>query len=94
VDRKNETDKAVTISYASSSALARQVDQSAPADIFFAADLDWMDWLQQRNLIKASRDLQKAVCCILDNIARQATAGLSRRRRGKMILLIYWDYFV
>jgi molybdate transport system substrate-binding protein len=51
-DWRADTGKTVTISYASSSALARQVEQGAPANIFFSADLDWMDWLQQRKLIK------------------------------------------
>jgi molybdate transport system substrate-binding protein len=32
-------------SYAASSALAKQIEQAAPADIFFSADLDWMDGL-------------------------------------------------
>ena len=49
---KAETGKAVAASYAASSALARQIEQGAPADIFMSADLDWMDYLQQRNLIK------------------------------------------
>ena len=53
-DWKQETGKAVTISYASSATLARQVEQGAPADIFISADLEWMDWLQQRNLIKTN----------------------------------------
>lgn len=44
--------KSVTVSYAASSALARQIEQGAPADVFMSADLDWMDWLQQRHLIK------------------------------------------
>lgn len=41
------------ISYAASSALAKQIENGAPADIFMSADLDWMDYLAQRNLIKA-----------------------------------------
>jgi molybdate transport system substrate-binding protein len=41
----------VTVSYAASSALARQVEQGAPADILFTADLDWMDWAEARNLL-------------------------------------------
>lgn len=41
------------ISYAATSALARQVEQGAPADVFLSADSEWMDYLQQRNLIDA-----------------------------------------
>lgn len=37
--------------FAASSALARQIEQGAPADIFMSADEAWMDYLQQRNLI-------------------------------------------
>jgi len=42
----------VVSSYAASSALARQIEQGAPADVFASADLEWMDYLAQRNLIK------------------------------------------
>jgi molybdate transport system substrate-binding protein len=42
----------VVVSYAASSALAKQIENGAPADIFISADLDWMDYLAQRNLIK------------------------------------------
>src|SRR5690606_16324083 len=38
----------VRVSYAASSALARQIAQRAPADVFVSADRDWMDWLQER----------------------------------------------
>ncbi|CAD7722943.1 Molybdate-binding protein ModA [Xanthomonas hydrangeae] len=41
----------VRVSYAASSALARQIEQGAPADVFFSADLEWMDYLQQRGLV-------------------------------------------
>ena len=37
--------------FAASSALARQIEQGAPADIFASADEAWMDYLQQRDLI-------------------------------------------
>jgi len=53
-DWRKDTGKAVSISYGASPALARQVEQGAPADVFVSADLDWMDWLQHRALIKAS----------------------------------------
>ncbi|WP_380785862.1 molybdate ABC transporter substrate-binding protein [Sphingomonas sp. R86521] len=43
-----------TISFAASSALARQVAAGAPADLFVSADEDWMNDLAQKNLIVAS----------------------------------------
>ena len=53
---QTKTGKKLVFSFASSSALARQIEQGAPADLFASADLDWMDWAQQRNLIRpASR---------------------------------------
>jgi molybdate transport system substrate-binding protein len=42
----------VVTSYAASSALARQIEQGAPADIFASADLDWMDYAGQKKVIK------------------------------------------
>lgn len=42
----------VRFSFAASSALARQIENGAPADVFFSADLEWMDYLQARNLIQ------------------------------------------
>jgi molybdate transport system substrate-binding protein len=42
---------AVRVSYAASSALARQIEQGAPADVFVSADLDWMDALQKQKLV-------------------------------------------
>jgi molybdate transport system substrate-binding protein len=44
----------VRVSYAASSALARQIEQGAPADVFVSADLDWMDYLQQRDLLEVA----------------------------------------
>jgi len=41
----------VVVSYAASSALARQIENGAPADLFISADLEWMDYLQERKLI-------------------------------------------
>ncbi len=43
-----------TISFAASSALARQVESGAPADLFVSADEDWMNELAKKNLIVAS----------------------------------------
>jgi molybdate transport system substrate-binding protein len=43
----------VKLSFAASSALARQIESGARADVFLSADQDWMDYLQQRKLIRA-----------------------------------------
>jgi molybdate transport system substrate-binding protein len=43
----------IVVSYAASSALAKQIENGAPADVFISADTDWMDYLQQRNLVKS-----------------------------------------
>jgi molybdate transport system substrate-binding protein len=43
----------VVVSYGASSTLAKQIENGAPADIFISADLDWMDYVAQRKLIKA-----------------------------------------
>jgi molybdate transport system substrate-binding protein len=51
---QRETGQAVRVSYAGSPALARQIEQGAPADVFVSADLDWMDELQSRGLIDAA----------------------------------------
>lgn len=42
----------VKASFAASSALAKQIEQGAPADVFASADIDWMDYLDKKNLIK------------------------------------------
>jgi molybdate transport system substrate-binding protein len=49
---KQETGHESVTSYAASSALAKQIESGAPADIFISADLDWMDYLAGKNLIK------------------------------------------
>ncbi len=40
-----------TISYGASSALARQVENGAPADVFISADLDRMDYIEKKGLV-------------------------------------------
>jgi molybdate transport system substrate-binding protein len=42
----------ITVSYAASSALAKQIEQGAPADVFVSADTDWMDYAAARKNIK------------------------------------------
>lgn len=47
-----QTGKSTRISYASSAALARQIEGGIPADIFISADVPWMDYVAERKLIK------------------------------------------
>jgi len=48
-----QTSIPVRFSFAASSALARQIENGSPADVFFSADLEWMDYLQSRKLIQS-----------------------------------------
>jgi molybdate transport system substrate-binding protein len=46
----------VVASYAASSALAKQIEQGAPADIFASADTDWMDYsIGKKNINEPTR---------------------------------------
>ena len=46
----------VTVSYAASSALAKQIEQGAPADVFISADTDWMDYaISKKNINEPTR---------------------------------------
>jgi len=49
---QRETGKKAVISYAASNTLIQQIEHGAPADIFISADLDWMDYGQQKGLIR------------------------------------------
>lgn len=50
-DWESKTGNKVALSFAASSALAKQLDSGAPADLFVSADLKWMDWVAERKLI-------------------------------------------
>src|SRR5579863_6143920 len=47
-----QTQVQVKSSLAASSVLAKQIEAGAPADVFFSADEEWMDYLDQRKLLK------------------------------------------
>ena len=52
----------VVASYAASSALMKQIEQGAPADVFLSADVDWMDYGAKHNLIKNDTRSAPAGC--------------------------------
>jgi molybdate transport system substrate-binding protein len=49
---EKNTGNKISVSYAASSALAKQIEEGAPADIFISADLAWMDHVDKAKLIK------------------------------------------
>jgi molybdate transport system substrate-binding protein len=49
---QHDAGQKIVVSYGASSALAKQIENSAPADIFISADVDWMDYMADRKLIK------------------------------------------
>jgi molybdate transport system substrate-binding protein len=46
------TGNKVIISYGASNALAKQIEAGAPADAFISADLDWMNYVDQRRMLR------------------------------------------
>ena len=75
-----ETGHDVTLSYAGSSALARQVEAGAPADVVFLANLDWMDHLEGAGAVQADsrRNVLGNRLVIVTNAARPGTLGEGR----------------
>lgn len=45
----------VRVAYGASSALARQIEAGAPAQVFISADLDWIAYLEQRHRTRSAR---------------------------------------
>jgi molybdate transport system substrate-binding protein len=76
-----ETGKPVPkISYAASSALAKQIEQGAPADLFLSADLDWMDYVAGKTLIKSESRLNllgNKIVLIAPKDSKTATVAIS-----------------
>ncbi len=67
-----ETGKTSRISYAGSNALAKQIESGAPADLFFSADLAWMDYAEKNGTIRPETRT---------NLLRNAIVLVARRGR-------------
>ena len=52
------TSKEAAVTYAASSALAKQIENGAPADVFISADLDWMNYLADKNLLTPGSEVK------------------------------------
>lgn len=62
--------------YGASSAMARQIDQGAPADIFLSANLTWVTWLEERDAISGD----------VHDIARNALVLIGAQDTAKAML--------
>lgn len=65
----------VVVSYAASSALAKQIESGAPADVFISADPGWMDYLEKKSLMdpRTRRNLLKNRLVLIGPADSQAT---------------------
>ena len=70
----------VTVSYAGSNALAKQIENGAPADVFLSADTDWVEYLEKRTLVVANsrRDLLGNDLVLVAPVASRVALGLVR----------------
>jgi molybdate transport system substrate-binding protein len=59
---EDKTGTKVAISFAASSALAKQIEAAAPADLFISADLKWMNYVVEKQAVK-----KEAVVKLLGN---------------------------
>lgn len=72
-DWKKESGNEAVLSFAGSSALAKQIAEGAPADLFISADLDWMDDVEKKGLVKDG----SRVSLLANRIVLVAPAGAS-----------------
>lgn len=80
-----------TLSFAASSALARQVVSGAPADLFLSADEGWMDAAERAGALKAGtrRDLLTNSIVLIApkaSTAKVDLAGFARSGSGKLAM--------
>lgn len=70
---------APVLSFAASSAVARQVEQGAPADIVVTADEDWMRWLARREALEAgsARDIVGNRLVVIGSLGARPAGGVA-----------------
>jgi molybdate transport system substrate-binding protein len=70
----------VSASYAASSALARQIEAGAPAQVFISADEEWMDYLEKKptvHVLKRRDLLSNRLVWIVPSNARTTSEPLA-----------------
>jgi len=71
----SRTGVVIKSSFAASSALARQIENGASADIFFSADEQWMDYLEKRGLLEPGTRVPR----LSNRLVLVAPAGAPRK---------------
>jgi molybdate transport system substrate-binding protein len=74
------------LAYAASPALARQLEQGAPADLFLSADLDWMDYAASKRLIKSDTRVNLLGNKIVLVAAKDSAATLATLGNAKLAM--------
>lgn len=85
-DYKKKTGVEVASSFASSSTLARQIEQGAPADLFISADQQWMDYVVDKKLMD-----DKTRVTLLGNDLVLVTAANSSLQHVNVNALTDWS---
>ena len=67
----------IKLSLAASNTLAKQIEQGAPADLFFSADLDWMDYAESKGLIRPGTRVNLLANAIVIIAPRDTKASIS-----------------
>lgn len=67
----------VEFTFDATSRLARQIEEGAPIDGFFAADEDWMDELQKKGLVDASKRVDLLTNSLVAVVPASSTVALA-----------------
>ncbi len=70
----------IRFNFASSGALARQIDAGAPADIYISANTKWMNWLEQKGVTQKTTRFNLAA----NTLVLAAPHGSALRFDGKL----------
>ena len=89
---KAKTGVEVKASYAASSALAKQIEAGAPADLFISADTKWMDYVGGKDLIQGGEIRALAARKITEETCRKFNYRVGQTADGTTVQIApYYD---
>ena len=80
---KADTGKETSNTFAASSALAKQIEAGAPADVFISADLDWMKYLADKQMITPGSEVKLLGNTLVLIVPAGSTAAASSVGAGR-----------